>query len=100
MPEKATNGRVAESIRYLNEDAFQHTEIYLTDFEDGLVTIEPAESRTKVQLQFLQRVKGSRGRLELYDLSPEEAYVIGSSLVEHSKECGYDYDTGETRSVG
>ncbi len=32
-----------------------------------------------------------------FTLSPEEAYVIGSSLCECAEECGFDYNTGETR---
>lgn len=32
-------------------------------------------------------------------ITPEEAYALGDSLIEHAKECGYDEDTGETREV-
>lgn len=80
----------------------QHTEIPLYAEETGSlappirgrVTIEPAAGRSMIQLQF------NTDSLKLYTLSPEEAYSIGSSLVEHSKECGYDPvmgETGETR---
>lgn len=78
----------------MKKSRLQHTEIPLSDFEDGHAAIEPAEARSKIQLQFLQKTKGG---LTLVDLSPEEAHSIGSSLTEHAKECGYDPDTGETK---
>ena len=34
-----------------------------------------------------------------WHLSPEEAYAIGNSIVEHAIECGYDPETGETHPV-
>ena len=70
----------------------QHSEIPL---RKGLITVEPGGEprRSEIQLQF------NVGGLKLYKLSPEEAYTLGSSLVDHAEECGYDPDTGETSEV-
>lgn len=77
------------------QSSLQHSEIPLRDFDRGLVWIEPAGKprRSTIQLQF--QVAG----LHLFTFSPEEAYTIGASLIEHAKECGYDEDTGDTGEV-
>lgn len=72
----------------------QHSEIRLMDFENGIVTVEPAHDRRVVQLQ----VPGTPGP-RVSKFSPEEAYAIGAALMEQAKECGYDSDTGETRRI-
>jgi hypothetical protein len=73
----------------------QHTEVPLGDFEGGWVVIEPGGEPHRSLIQ-LQHTTGPY----LLRLSPEEAYVIGSSLVEHATECGFDYDTGKTTPPG
>jgi len=72
----------------------QHSEIPLRDFQSGWVIVEPGGEprRSVVQLQ----TNDVNARLALTRLSPEEAYAVGLSLIEHAKECGYDEDTGET----
>lgn len=61
----------------------------------GRVTVEPGGKpfRSEIQLQF--NVCG----LQLYRLPPEEAHTIGSSLVAHGLECGYDPDAGKTAEI-
>lgn len=81
------------------ESRLQHTEIPLYERPEtaegqrrGHVWIEPAGDpyRSVIQVQILD------GDLNLHELTPEEAYVIGRSLMEHAEECGFDYNTGET----
>lgn len=75
------------------QSRLQHNEIPLREFGPGFVIMEPAVGRTKVQLQLVGH------GLRFCELSPDEAYAVGSSLVEHALECGYDPDTGETYLV-
>lgn len=73
----------------------QHTEIPLYAPENGslappvhdVVKIFPVESRGKIEIW----IEGKP-----YWFSPDEAHYIGSSLVEHALEAGYDPDTDET----
>lgn len=75
------------------ESKLRCTEIPLRDFDEGFVWIEPAGDplRSMIQVQF------QLPELRLYSMSPEEAYVVGSNLVDHALECGYDPKTGETK---
>jgi hypothetical protein len=93
----------AKKRRTVKKSKLQHTEIPLYAEETGslappvrgFVIIKPAGDpyRSIIQLQI------NFDGLRLYDLSPEEAHLIGSSLVEHAGECGYDEETGETPSA-
>lgn len=83
-----------KAVREVAESRLQHSEIYLSDVEEGIVTVEPKEGREQIQLQF------NTGWPRLYRISPEEAHALGSALVEHAIECGYDPDTDETKPVG
>jgi hypothetical protein len=80
----------------MTESKLQHTEIRLWKLDSGWVTIEPARApynRAYIQLQF------NTDALTLHRISPEEAYDIGSALLRHAKECGYNEDTGEVSSA-
>jgi hypothetical protein len=75
----------------------QRSEIHLKDVREDKIVIEPTGDtynrprRSVIALRF----PGPPAVL----LSPEEAHTIGSALVEHALECGYDPGTGETKPV-
>jgi hypothetical protein len=77
----------------MTRSRLQRSEIRLADVVEGVVVVEPKVGRDHIQLQF------NTDGLKLYRISPEEAHTIGSSLVEHALECGYDPDAGKTRRV-
>lgn len=76
----------------------QRSEINL---ESTLATavITPEDGRTTVRLNINHGYGVNDQRLVNYPLTPEDAYALGRSLVEHGLECGYDPDTGETSKV-
>ncbi len=75
------------------ESRLQSSEIPLYEFGGGPVVIEPVHPGRKA-------ITVEKAGRKLLKLSPEEAYTIGASLIDHAEECGFDYDTGETRDVG
>lgn len=80
-----------KAVREVAKSRLQRSEIYLSDVSEGVVVVEPRANRAEIQLQL------NTDGLKLYRISPEEAHALGSSLVEHARECGYDPDTGETK---
>lgn len=67
----------------------QETEIPLGDSGGGPAYIRPVyRGRDRITLS----LKGVT-----LSVSPEEAFTIGQSLVEHAVECGCDPDDGERR---
>jgi hypothetical protein len=58
----------------------------------GGARIRWVEGQFPVELQI-----GPENLGETYCYSAEDAYAIGSSLVEHAIDSGYDEDTGETK---
>lgn len=68
----------------------QKSSVPLRAFVQDIAVILPEEGRERITMVLEGYVFG---------FSPEEAYSLGSALVEHGQECGYDPDTGETTPV-
>ena len=77
------------------ESRLQRSEIKL-ESTLAMAVITPEGQRASVRLNIGRGYGVDNQRLVNYPLTPEDAYALGSSLVEHAIECGYDEDTGET----
>lgn len=60
----------------------------------GCVYVRWVDGNFPVELQI-----GAENLGGTYAFTPEDAYRIGSALVRHALDSGFDPDTGETRGV-
>lgn len=78
----------------MSKSRLQRSRVPLYDFDSMVAVVEPngdaygQPRRSSIAL----RLPGP----PTVRLSPDEAHALGSSLVAHAEECGYDPDTGET----
>lgn len=82
----------------MTQSRLQRSEIKL-ESTLAVAVITPFDGRAFVRLEIGKGYGVGEQRLANYPLLPEDAYALGSSLVEHALECGHDPDTGETYSV-
>lgn len=74
------------------ESKLQRSEIKL-DSTLAIAVLTPEDGRSFVRLNIGIGYGVGEQKLVNYPLTPEDAYCLGSALVEHAKECGYDPET-------
>jgi hypothetical protein len=71
------------------ESKLQRSEIKL-ESTLAMAVITPEDNRSYIQANIGIGYGVNDQRLVNYPLTPEDAYILGSALVEHAVECGYD----------